>query len=236
MSGPFAGAEMRTRGAPALRCPSAFSRSVKRPVHSRTRSALFAAWGRSAGDFVAVTWISFPLTTIPFSVAFTSAARTPWTESYLRRWARVFVSVRSLIETNSRSFSPRSIAARTMHRPIRPKPLIAIRAIVFPPRVRVRVRGRKEAPKLPSDPGGVNGNAGAASRQKRRGGGLRVLVLEALRHEIDELGGEVQDLVRRVAVAAQLLEERLCEDLRSLVVENGWHHCVLPGARLRSAA
>src|SRR6266540_4751284 len=169
MSGPFAGAEMRTRGAPALRCPSAFSRSVKRPVHSRTRSALFAAWGRSAGDFVAVTWISFPLTTIPFSVAFTSAARTPWTESYLRRWARVFVSVRSLIETNSRSFSPRSIAARTMHRPIRPKPLIAIRAIVFPPRVRVRVRGRKEAPKLPSDPGGVNGNAGAASRQKHGG-------------------------------------------------------------------
>src|SRR6266540_1470975 len=145
------------------------ARAVKRPVHSRTRSALFAAWGRSAGDFVAVTWISFPLTTIPFSVAFTSAARTPWTESYLRRWARVFVSVRSLIETNSRSFSPRSIAARTMHRPIRPKPLIAIRAIVFPPRVRVRVRGRKEAPKLPSDPGGVNGNAGAASRQKHGG-------------------------------------------------------------------
>ncbi len=45
MSGPFAGAEMRTLCAPALRCPSAFSRSVKRPVHSRTRSTLFAAWG-----------------------------------------------------------------------------------------------------------------------------------------------------------------------------------------------
>ena len=72
MSGFLAGAEMRTRLAPAFRCPSAFSRSVKSPVHSSTRSMPFAAWGSSAGLRIAVIWISLPFTTMPFSVAFTS--------------------------------------------------------------------------------------------------------------------------------------------------------------------
>ena len=68
MSGLVAGAEMSTRGAPAARWVSAFSRAVNRPVHSMTRSTLLAAWGSSAGFLMAVTWISLPFTTMPVAV------------------------------------------------------------------------------------------------------------------------------------------------------------------------
>ena len=157
--------------------------------------------------------------------------------------------------TNSRSFSPRSSAARRMQRPMRPKPLIAIRAMAAPPPKGLKKGGLTYFP----DGWGVNGNHGAlrlkktgtapssldaavasgdrcrrlgaaASRGSERGapafprvlveqlragrrvGGRVVLALEVLGDEIDELGGEAQDLVGRVAVSTQLLEQGLGEE------------------------
>src|SRR3990172_8416405 len=101
----FAGAEIITFFAPAVICPTAFSLSVKRPVHSSTTSILKSFHGSCAGSFTAVILISFPFTTIELSFAFMSASRIPNTESYLRRCARVLASVTSFIATKSKSFS-----------------------------------------------------------------------------------------------------------------------------------
>ena len=65
-----------------------------------------------------------PSTVIALSVAETSPGQVRCTESYLKRWAIVAGSSRSLMATNSIG-SFRASAARRMHRPIRPKPLIA---------------------------------------------------------------------------------------------------------------
>src|SRR5690606_26192339 len=129
-SGFLAGAVMMTRLAPAAMCLAALSRSVKRPVPSNTTSTPRSFHGRSAGSFWASTLNALPSTEIVSSEAGTSARRFPRIESYLRRWARVFVSVRSL--TATMSMSSYASAARMMLRPIRPNPLIptlmAIRA------------------------------------------------------------------------------------------------------------
>ena len=62
----------------------------------------------------------------------TSPGKRPKTESRRSRCPRTFASARSLIATTSRSAS-RSTAARSMQRPVRPKPLIATRTgIAFP--------------------------------------------------------------------------------------------------------
>jgi len=62
---------------------------------------------------------------IPSLAASTVPWNRPWTESYFRRWARVAGSVMSLIETTSiPGFWAR---IRKTFRPMRPKPLMAMR-------------------------------------------------------------------------------------------------------------
>src|ERR1700722_19538707 len=64
MSSPFAGAEMMTLRAPALRWPLAFSASVNRPVDSMTYSTPSCFQGRAVGpSLTARHLISWPLTT-----------------------------------------------------------------------------------------------------------------------------------------------------------------------------
>src|ERR1700749_1090062 len=65
---PVAGAEITTLLAPALRWSSAFSLSVKKPVHSRTTSTLWSFQGISAGFFWGYIFIFLPLTKMEFSV------------------------------------------------------------------------------------------------------------------------------------------------------------------------
>ena len=195
-----------------------------------------------------MTAISLPSTTMPFSVALTSASNVPWTESYLRRCARVFVSVevvdgdelevllaaleRGANDAATDATEPVDCDAR--HRETLPG--------LF--RGNWAKGGEKRRLELPSAPGSSTETAARPTPRKkaedgaeslgavpnralrssgepasarprpaaaargglvrdrglRRGGGLRVLVAEVLRHEIDELGGEAQDLVRRVPV------------------------------------
>ncbi len=54
LSSPVAGAEMTTRLAPAFRWASAFSLSVKKPVHSRTTSTLMFFPGNFGGVLLSV--------------------------------------------------------------------------------------------------------------------------------------------------------------------------------------
>ncbi len=118
---------MRTVLAPAVRCAAALALSVKRPVHSRTMSTPSAFHGSSAGSLMASTSIALPSMVTAFSVwPILAALISRWIESYRSRCASVLESVRSLMATSSRSLTPRSIIARTMQRPILPKPLIAI--------------------------------------------------------------------------------------------------------------
>src|SRR3954471_21316023 len=121
---------MITFEAPAARCFEAPSRLVKKPVDSSTTSAPRSFHGRLAGSRSASTRISSPFTTMPASDASTWPLKRPSTESYLRRCASVFASVRSLMATMS-SFTPRASAARKKLRPIRPKPLMAIRVMAW---------------------------------------------------------------------------------------------------------
>src|SRR5665213_2530700 len=60
----------------------------------------------------------------------TSPSKVPCTESYLNRWARVRVSVRSFTATKSMSATPCSLAALTTCRPILPKPLMPTRIAI----------------------------------------------------------------------------------------------------------
>ena len=98
-SSPFAGAEMITRFAPAAMCFPAPSRSVYLPEDSMTISTPSFPHGRSAASLHARTWTSLPFTTMAFSFTSTDASKRPCTESYFRRWARVFASVMSLTAT-----------------------------------------------------------------------------------------------------------------------------------------
>src|SRR6266849_2449668 len=123
-SGCLAGAEMITFLAPAEKCFSAEARSVNRPRHSSTTSTFSAFQGRAAGSLSAVTSISFPSITSPFSVAVTFPGKVRWTESYLNKCASADGLSMSLTATTS-SCSPRANAARMMQRPIRPNPWIA---------------------------------------------------------------------------------------------------------------
>src|SRR5712692_5219869 len=123
-SGCLAGAEMITFLAPAEKCFSAEARSVNRPLHSSTTSTFSAFQGRAAGSLSAVTSISFPSITSPFSVAVTFPGKVRCTESYLNKCASADGLSMSLTATTS-SCSPRANAARMMQRPIRPNPLIA---------------------------------------------------------------------------------------------------------------
>jgi hypothetical protein len=94
---------MITFFAPASRCFAALSRSVKRPVDSITTSAPASDQGKSAGSRSEKTFSSLPSTTIASSVWSTSPGKRPRIESYLRRWASVFVSVMSFTPTQSMS-------------------------------------------------------------------------------------------------------------------------------------
>ena len=122
MSSSVAGAEMITFLAPAVMCFLASAAFVKWPVDSMTISALTEAHGRFAGSRSAKTLIVLPPTVIVSSVWLTSSPRRPKIESYFRRWAKVALSVRSLIPTIL-IFGLVS-AARKKLRPIRPNPLI----------------------------------------------------------------------------------------------------------------
>src|SRR5438067_5453846 len=130
-SWPLAGAEMITFFAPAAMCFWASTRAVNRPEHSSTMSQPCCLWGSSDGSRLAVTAIFLPLTTMESSSASTFPSKIPCTESYLKRWARVLGLSMSLMWTTSK-LTPRRMAARRMLRPMRPKPLIAIRAMKPP--------------------------------------------------------------------------------------------------------
>src|SRR3972149_2822259 len=69
MSSSLAGADMMTFFAPAVRWAAALSLFVNRPVHSRAMATLRSFQGSLAGSLSAVTFISFPFSTIelPFT-------------------------------------------------------------------------------------------------------------------------------------------------------------------------
>jgi hypothetical protein len=124
----FGGTVRTTRFAPASMCFWQSSRRVKMPVASTAKSTLFCLCGRFAGSRSAVIWILLPSTAIQSLPAFTLPAKRPWTVSYFRRCASVAGSVMSLIDTTSMSL--RAWTMRKTLRPIRPKPLIAIRMAI----------------------------------------------------------------------------------------------------------
>ena len=128
MSSSVAGAEIMTFLAPAVMCFFASDALVKWPVDSMTMSALTDAQGRFAGSRSAKTLMVLPPTVMVSSVCETSKPRRPKIESYFKRWARVALSVRSLIPTIL--IFGLVNAARKKLRPIRPKPLIPTLIIV----------------------------------------------------------------------------------------------------------
>src|SRR5450756_1206786 len=130
-SGPLAGAEMITFLARASRCLPAAARSVTRPVDSMTTSAPSSFQGSLAGSVSLITRTRLPSMTRASSSTSTAPGKTPWTESYLNRWPRVFASVRSLIATNSMS-APCLSAARMTSLPMRPKPLTPTLTLISP--------------------------------------------------------------------------------------------------------
>src|SRR2546428_1837930 len=133
MSSPLAGAEITTFLAPAVRCLDALSLSVKRPVLSSTSSTPRSFQGSFSGSFMADTLIGLPLTTSASPFPSTVPGKRPWTESYFKRCARVFVSVMSLTPTNSISVCLAIVAARNTFRPMRPNPLIPTRTAMTLP-------------------------------------------------------------------------------------------------------
>src|SRR3954467_8174864 len=193
-SWPLAGAEMITFFAPAAMCFCASTRLVNRPEHSSTMSQPCCLWGSSDGSRLAVTAIFLPLTTMASSSASILPSKIPCTESYLKRCARVLGLSMSLMWTTSK-LAPRLRAARRMLRPIRPKPLIAIRAMKPPFRrgyigsgIRsVKQRKRRTGPvgsplAWPNVENWLSGYPDAHA--------FLALALEIQRDELDELGGE----------------------------------------------
>src|SRR3954464_12594444 len=197
-SWPFAGAEMITFFAPAAMCFCASTRLVNRPEHSSTMSQPCCLWGNSEGSRLAVTAIFLPLTTMASSSASTLPSKIPCTESNLKRCARVLGLSMSLMWTTSK-LAPRLMAARRMLRPIRPKPLIAIRAMKPPFR-----RGYIGSTIRSVKPRNRSSNADVHA--------FLSLPLQILRHELDELGGEGQQLPRGVTVLAKLSVETPSQD------------------------
>ena len=125
-SAPALGALTTTRFAPASMWVAALARSVKNPVDSTTMSMARSRHGKLLGSRSASTKNSSPSTVMPLLDCLTSCARTPWTESYFRRWANAFTVVRSFTATMSIA-APDFLAARRKLRPIRPNPLMATR-------------------------------------------------------------------------------------------------------------
>jgi hypothetical protein len=124
----FAGAEMMTFFAPPSTCARALVASVNRPVDSITTSAPRSPQGSLPGSRSAKTLNDCPPTEISSAVAFTSNGSRPRIESYLSRWARVALSVRSLAPTSWMS-APEARTARKKLRPMRPKPLMPTRMV-----------------------------------------------------------------------------------------------------------
>src|SRR5215204_1009662 len=121
-SSPLAGAEMITFLTDPRRCFDASSAFVNLPVDSITISAPTAFQSISDGSFSENTLNESPSTVIVSPDAVISLSRLPITESYFKRCASVFVSLRSLTATKSMSLSP-TPERRTL-RPIRPNPLM----------------------------------------------------------------------------------------------------------------
>lgn len=120
---PFPGALSSTFFAPAFRWLSHPALSVNLPVLSTTTSMFSSFQGYFAESKTERTFIFFPSIIRESSVCSTLPPYFPWTESYLKRWARVFASVMSFtaIQFMLLSFMP---ALRT-NLPILPKPFIA---------------------------------------------------------------------------------------------------------------
>src|SRR3989304_127802 len=121
----LAGALMMTFLAPALRWAAALSRSVNRPVDSRTMVTPRSFHGSCAGSLTDSTRTDFPLTRMPSLSASAGPRNRPWTESYLNRGAGVLGSVTAFTATTSRLVLAWTML-RSTSRPIRPNPLIAI--------------------------------------------------------------------------------------------------------------
>src|SRR5262249_34681039 len=102
------------------------------PVDSITTSAPRSAHGSLPGSRSANALNDLPLTVISSADDFTSYGSRPRIESYLSRWARVALSVRSLAPTSSTS-APEASTARKKWRPIRQTPLIPPRAATEEP-------------------------------------------------------------------------------------------------------
>src|SRR3954453_7602910 len=126
-SAPSAGAETRTRLAPAVRCAEALSFEVKMPVHSIAMSMPRSFQGSFEGSRSAVTLILLPPRLIVSPSTVTVPGKRPWTLSKRSRWALVSTGPRSLMPTTSISLRPDSATARKILRPMRPNPLIPTR-------------------------------------------------------------------------------------------------------------
>ena len=129
MSSSLAGAEMMTFLAPpASTCLRASAALVKKPVDSTTTSTPRSAQGRLAGSRSERTFMVVPPILMPSPSAATSSVSMPRMLSYLSRWARTSLLVRSLTATISMSW-PLAAAARQKLRPIRPNPLMPTRTV-----------------------------------------------------------------------------------------------------------
>ena len=105
---------------------SGYPKTVKKPVDSTTTSMFNSAQGRFSGNFSEITFILCPLIINKPSSAVIVPGKGPCTESYLKRCAKVWLSVRSFMATTFNSFSLRVIMFLKVFLPILPKPLIAI--------------------------------------------------------------------------------------------------------------
>src|SRR5258706_3870862 len=111
--------------APASMCFWQASREAKMPVASMQKSIWFCLCGSLAGSLSALIAMRFPLTVIESLSEASVPSNLPCTESHLSRCASVLGSVRSLICTTSMSGCASRL--RKTRRPMRPKPLIAMR-------------------------------------------------------------------------------------------------------------
>src|SRR5258706_81579 len=121
----LAGTVRITLPAPASMCFWQASREAKMPVASMQKSIWFCLCGSLAGSLSALIAMRFPLTVIESLSEASVPSNLPCTESHLSRCASVLGSVRSLICTTSMSGCASRL--RKTRRPMRPKPLIAMR-------------------------------------------------------------------------------------------------------------
>src|SRR3972149_9588565 len=104
MSSSLAGADMMTFFAPAVRWAAALALFVDRPVPSRALSTLRSFQGSLAGSLSAVTFISFPFSTIELPFTDISAGIFSKDESYLNKWGRGGGAGKSFIWTKTQFF------------------------------------------------------------------------------------------------------------------------------------